>query len=373
MIIGILLKATRNVTAHIRNHKPVRSYVQRGKVAVGRFTKRVHGLLAKHYPDIQKWAVQSAGHQIGLGVHIQSFDDAVLAGKEAALEALRRYNTGMGVPIPQYLRPQIKWGILKHIQWERSHGQTGIRTLYDLMSAAATDEQKAAILERFPEVLDVKEATEQAAPDIEAVLQGAQALLKRDALLDQIEQEFHVDLRGAAEKLRQQEKGKGTWKTHDLSKRRIKVYEKIKLEGLSFREVAAAVGVDVKEAYKDFQTVSAVVDKVRSRENIVRTDADAPKRATPSVVVRERSEPDPRTAHGPVKEWKHMSRVERQAIRKRYATPAKIKKSLSKPDRLKARFALNLERLERAKRRDYPEAFKDFTRDVLAGILAEME
>lgn len=316
MIIGLLLKTTRKIKTHIRNHKPVRAYVQQGKTAI----KRAGNIFEQHYKDISKWASSSVFHQIGKGTHFMSVDDAILAGQEAAFEALRRYSPAKGTLVG-YVRPQIKFGILKHLAWERSHGQTGIRTLYDLMHAAATDEERGKILERFPEVLEVTET--EPAPDIEAVFEGAQALLKRDELLDQIEAEFNVDLRSVSTKLKKREAEKGTWKKTSLAKRKVKAYRMLKLENLSFRDTAAKLGIDVKEVYKDFSEVSELIKQVRHRK-------------VEELIKHE------------------------------------IKKSLPKREMLEARFLLNLERLERAKANSYPHSFIDFTEDVLAGILAQL-
>jgi hypothetical protein len=302
-----MIKATRRVGDYVRNGRRVSGYTSN-------YTPRVKNLFNQHYEKLSKWSMQSAFHQIAKGTHINSIDDAWLAGMEHALEGLRRYKPSKG-DLVKYIRPLIKFGIQKHIHWERSKGLKGTRTLYDLIHAATTDEEREKIIERFPEVSQIDETIPTGS--IEDVHEAARALLQRDALLDQIEREFGANLKQARAKLREKERKRETWKKVSIAKRQIKTYRMKTFDNMSFRQIADKLGISVDRAYNDFKTVGEVIRKIRSQM-------------------------------------------------------ADTKKALSGQSDAERRFALNIERLHRACENSYPEDYQEYLLDVLAGLLSRL-
>src|SRR5262245_55697409 len=97
--IGYFFKAlTRRVKPYRRKGKPVIGYVQRGKVGRPKIKdtiRRAKQIFTSQYKRLHNWSMQSVIHQINLGQHIGSLDDAHIAGMEAAFEALRKYKPSM--------------------------------------------------------------------------------------------------------------------------------------------------------------------------------------------------------------------------------------------------------------------------------------
>ncbi len=300
MIYGILLKAVHKVRAHVRDHRYVQTYTRHS---------RAGKLFERHYKQIEEWAWRSVSHQIGLGKHFSSPDDAWLAGVERALFALKNYKPSLG-DVGSFLRGQIKYAILKHLAWERSHGLVGIRTLYNKIHSAKGEGKETAALE-LPPVEAIKD--DEAAPSIEEILEGSRALFKRDEALDMIEKRYNISLKKVKARLREKEKQKRTWKNTDLVKRKLRVFELRSIQGKDFREIAERLHVDVRDVHKDFKEVSALIKE-----------------------------------------------------------EFQMKKALDREERLKARLSINIERLRKARAEKFPPAYVAAVKEVLEGILLDL-
>lgn len=307
----------------------VKPYPRRGRMVGGytrhmdykiheKFTPRIGRLVTDNWERLKRWATISANAQIAKGNHFNSMDDAIMAGIEEGARALTRYNQRHG-PLENFVRPSIKYGILKHLAWERSKGITGTRTLYDMIHAAGTDEEREEILKRMPQITEVPATL--GTGDIEDSFEAAYALMHRDELLDIIERELHINLKEVRDKIKRKEKTRKTWKTVSHAKRKIKTYLMKTLDQMSFREIAAEQGIAVGKVFKDFQEVGELIRKVRA------------------------------AAQG--------------------AVPQLAKKALSQ-HALEAQFALNWQRLQHAIKEGYPKEYVEFIIDRLAMLYAKL-
>jgi len=310
MIIAICVKAFQRVRGYRRRTGLVSGYNRNTK-----FPPRVKKLFEKHYPNIERWSAISVAYQKAKGVHFQSFDDAAEAGMHEALHALRRYTPKSG-PIENFIRPSIKFGILKHLQWERGHGMTGTRTLYDLIHREVTDEQRQKIIDRFPEVTEVPETLPDENNSIESMMEQAYALSQRDHLLDEIEKEFNIKLKDARDELKKKEKTRTTWKNVSLAKRQLKIYKMKTVDNMSYRDIAEKLGIGVARVFDDFA-------------------------------------------------------IAKDAIRKLNRKPD-IKKAFQGGRSNQERFLMNLARLENASKRGYPEAYQEFVLDRMAMLFSQL-
>lgn len=248
-------KAIRTVKPHIRSGVSVHGYTQRGRDA-----KR---LFEENYKQIEKWAWESVFGLINQGAFIRAPDDAFMAGVERAFEALKRYNPSQGA-IEHFVRPQIKRAIQDHLRWERSHGMTGIREVYDRAYGTKDESKKRAILAELPKIEEGdEEQKEQAAPSIEELIEGNRALLKREDALDDIEAKFGVDLGEVKRRLEAEEAKRKKWKNRPLAERQLQVFRMHAIEGLSFAEIAAKLGIAKGLAFKDYNTVKNMLAEVK--------------------------------------------------------------------------------------------------------------
>lgn len=317
-----LLPSKKNpaVKRHQQTNKKARTLP--GADRNSRFPARVKNLFKQYQDKIEKWAAISVAHQLGKGVHFQSSDDAAAAGIYEGLQALRRYDPRSG-PAENFLRPSIKFGIMKHLAWERGHGMTGNRTLYDLIHrAVGDDETRQKIAESFPEISEINETLPTGT--IEDVMEQARTLLLRDNMLDAIEKEFKINLRQARRKLEQKERSRETWKTISLAKRKLDIFRMKSFENMSFREIATKLDIGVARVYEDFQSAMEMVKKIRAKMLAAQAKKDT-------------------------------------------------KKALSSGRSNEERFLMNLARLEGAIENEFPEEFIDFLLDRLAVLYCQLE
>ena len=258
VVITSTLKSVQRVRSHLREGHSVRGYLRRGKEAARR-------LFERHYSAIENWAWRSIRHQQRFGVHFGAEDDAYQAAMEASLIALRHYSPAKG-PLENYLRRAIKYALLKHIAEERARGFTGVRTLYDRLRMATTEEAREKIVNGFPRVEEIQ-GTEPT-PSIEEMIEGSRVLLKRDEFIGDIEREFGRSLRRVREYLARKEKEKRTWKRTRLAERKLRVFRLRVMEGMSFREISNRLGIDVSQAHGNYQEIAKLVreahEKIRS-------------------------------------------------------------------------------------------------------------
>lgn len=248
------------VKAHVRHGNLVQSYVRRGREAAKR-------LFERHYQAIDRWTWQSVRHQQRMGIHVDADDDAYQVGMEAAFLALHRYSQSRG-SLENYLRGAIKYAVLKYIHAERARGLTGVRSLYDRLRAAGSQEGREVVLRAFPRIEEIRET--EPAPSIEDSIEGSRALLKRDEYVADLEREFGSRLDRVRQYLAGKEKAKRTWKRTHLVERRLTVFRLRALQQMSWRQIAKQLGIDPKMARTDYQQIFSIIREAQEKIHMVK-------------------------------------------------------------------------------------------------------
>ena len=274
-------------------------------------------LFEKHYDQFDGWAWESVYHQVAKGQHIRSLDDAYMAGMEEAFRATKRYDKSQGELAP-FVRPAIKFGIIKHMIWERSRGVTGTRDIEAKYYAARTAAEREKVVEEFPS-FEALADTEPVLSTEEAIL-GAQAMLNRNRNLQAKERRTNKKLAQVLSQVEQtlwkREAKKKTWKGRSLVKRNLRIFELKMVEQMSYGEIAKKLKMDRGEVAKQYKEIVAEIRM-------------------------------------------HWTGVIKALAR-------------SMKDWLRTRLALNLKRLIRARNEGYPEEYVEFVRDACVGILEEL-